>query len=143
MKFPRNARIFRGQLDAAPFAAVFFLLVMFLMLASLVYTPGVSLRLPVGDNLPGTDRLTVAVAVDANGRFYFENQLIDEPGLRERLKAEVAAAREPVTLLVQADKAVSYDTLIRLTLVARDARISEAWLATLPRPFGPPAEGSR
>ena len=26
MKFPRNARIFRGQLDAAPFAAVFFLL---------------------------------------------------------------------------------------------------------------------
>ena len=26
MKFPRNARIFRGQLDAAPFAAVLFLL---------------------------------------------------------------------------------------------------------------------
>ena len=40
MKFPRNARIFRGQLDAAPFAAVFFLLVIFMMLGSLVYTPG-------------------------------------------------------------------------------------------------------
>jgi hypothetical protein len=40
MKFPRNARIFRGQLDAAPFAAVLFLLVIFLMLGSLVYTTG-------------------------------------------------------------------------------------------------------
>ena len=44
MKFPRNARIFRGQLDAAPFAAVFFLLVIFMMLGSLVYTPGARLR---------------------------------------------------------------------------------------------------
>jgi len=40
MKFPRNARIFRGQLDAAPFAIVFFLLVLFLMLASLVSLDG-------------------------------------------------------------------------------------------------------
>lgn len=40
MRFARNARIFRGQLDAAPFAAVFFLLVIFMMLGSLVYTPG-------------------------------------------------------------------------------------------------------
>jgi len=36
MKFPRNARIFRGQLDAAPFAAVFFLLVLLLMLGTRV-----------------------------------------------------------------------------------------------------------
>jgi biopolymer transport protein ExbD len=73
MKFPRNARIFRGQLDAAPFATVFFLLVIFLMLGSLVYTPGVRLNLPTGENLPGTDRPSVAVAMDANGRLYYEN----------------------------------------------------------------------
>ena len=56
MKFPRNARIFRGQLDAAPFAALFFLLVIFLMVSSLIYTPGVRLELPVADNSAGTDR---------------------------------------------------------------------------------------
>ena len=36
MKFRRNARVSRTQLDAAPFAAVFFLLVIFLMLGSLM-----------------------------------------------------------------------------------------------------------
>ena len=45
MKFPRNARITRGLQDAAPYASVFFLLVLFVMLGSLVYTPGVQVPL--------------------------------------------------------------------------------------------------
>ena len=55
MKFARNARLLRSQLDVAPFAAVFFLLVIFMMLGSLVYTPGarLELQLPQGKNLPG------------------------------------------------------------------------------------------
>lgn len=133
MKFPRNARIFRGQLDAAPFAAVLFLLVIFLMLGSLVYTPGVALHLPLADNLPGTDKPSISVAIDANGRLYFENQWIEEGPLRERLKAAASHSAEPPTLVIQADKAVNYELLVKLTLVARDAGIREAWLATLPR----------
>jgi biopolymer transport protein ExbD len=135
MKFPRNARIFRGQLDAAPFAIVFFLLVIFLMLASLVYTPGVRLQLPVADELPGTDKPTVEVAMDASGRLYFENQPIEEPELRERLRQAVKRSGQPLVLIVQADKAVTNEMLVRLTLLARQAGIAEAWLATLPRPI--------
>ena len=48
MKFPRNARLLRSPFDVAPFVAVFFLLVIFLMLAALLPTPGLPLRLPVG-----------------------------------------------------------------------------------------------
>jgi len=133
LKFPRNARIFRGQLDAAPFAAVLFLLVIFLMLGSLVYTPGVPLQLPVANDLPGTDKPTIAVAIDGNGRLFFENQGIEENQLRGRLRQAVKQTPE-LNLLVEADKSVTYDMLIRLTLLARDAGISQAWLATLPRP---------
>jgi biopolymer transport protein ExbD len=137
VKFPRNARIFRGRLDAAPFATVFFLLLLFVMLSSLVYTPGirVPLDLPTADDLPGTDKLSVAVAIDAAGRLYFENQMVDEPDLRARLRRAVGNAREPLTLIVQADKAVRYDRLIRLRLLAREAGIQELWLETRPRPF--------
>ncbi len=80
VKLPRNARIFRGRLDAAPFATVLFLLLLFMMLLSLVYTPGirVPLDLPTAADLPGTDKLTLAVAIDANGQIYFENQPIEE-----------------------------------------------------------------
>jgi biopolymer transport protein ExbD len=137
MKFPRNARIFRGQLDAAPFAAVFFLLVIFLLLGSLVYTPGVRLELPVADNLPGTDKPTVAVAIDANGRWYFENEAVEEGGLRGRLSELVSASAEPPTLIVQADKAVTTEMLVRLSMLARGVGITNGVLATLPRPLSP------
>ena len=63
MRLPRNHKIFRGQLDVAPFAAVFFLLVIFLVFHSgLVLTPGVSLNLPKADGLPGLTNQAVVVA---------------------------------------------------------------------------------
>jgi biopolymer transport protein ExbD len=135
MKFPRNARIFRGQLDAAPFAVVFFLLVLLLMLSTRLYTPGVFLTLPQAQDLPGTDKPTPAVAIDAGGRLYFENQAIGENMLARRLKKAATDSPEPLTLIVQADRAVTTDMLIRLTLLARSAGVTNFLLATLPRPL--------
>ncbi len=48
MRFARHARIYRGPLDAAPLAGVAFLLILFLLLTSLVYTPGALVRLADG-----------------------------------------------------------------------------------------------
>jgi biopolymer transport protein ExbD len=140
MKFPRNARIFRGQLDAAPFATVFFLLVIFMMLGSLVYTPGVHLNLPPADELPGALGATVTVAIDPYGRYYFGNTNIDEKPLRNQLRLAQQASPEPLTLVIQADSAVTYEMLMHLTLLGRDAGITNGHLATLPRPLpGSPA----
>ena len=139
MKFPRNARLLRSPFDMAPFAAVLFLLVIFLMLGALVPVSGLPLRLPVADNLPGTDKPTVTVAVDASGRFYFANQIVTKEKLKSALKTAVQNSREPLTLVIQADKAVTYDQFIHLTLLARDAGIQNALLATLPRAVTAPA----
>ena len=139
MKFPRNAKVFHGQLDPAPFAGVFFLLVLFVILGALVYTPGVQINLPVTADLPGTDSPLVAVAVDADGHLYYENQIISEGLLRLRLAKAVKRSAAPLTLLVQADKNVNYDTLIKLSLLARDAGMKQALLATLPQSTPAPA----
>jgi biopolymer transport protein ExbD len=139
MKFPRNARIFRGHLDAAPFATVFFLLVIFLMLGSLVYTPGVHLNLPMADDLPGTDKPTVTVAVDANGRYYFENETIEEKPLRNRLRLATQASPEPLTLVIQADRAATHEMVVHLALLGREAGITNGILAALPRPLASPS----
>ena len=134
MKFPRNARIFRGQLDAAPFAAVLFLLVIFLMLGSLIYTPGVRLELPAADDLPGTDRRSVSVAVDSGGRYYYANQLVQEKQLTNLLSQAVIASPDPLTLVVRADRAATTEMLVHLSMLARSAGITNGLLATLPRP---------
>jgi len=141
MKFPRKAKIFKGQLDAAPFAGVFFLLVLFLLLAALIYTPGVRIELPEAAGLPGTDHPTLSVALDANGQLFFDNQIIEPDGLKTRLQAAVEKSSEPLMLVVRADKSVKYETLVGLTLLAREAGVQEALLATLPRPFEPAAAG--
>jgi len=137
MKLPRNARILRGQLDAAPYASVFFLLLNFIVMASLVYTPGVQvpLNLPVADGLPGTDRPTVAVAVESNGQLYFQNQRVTETEFTNRLSQFARKSSEMPTLVVQADKDVRLETSIRLRMLARAVGVQQMVEATLPRPF--------
>lgn len=140
MKFPRNARLLRSTLDVAPFAVVFFLLIIFLTLAALLPTPGLSLRLPVASDLPGTDQPTVAVAIDANGRLFFANQIVTENEFKSHLSAAMKDSHGPLTLIVQADQAVTYGQLVHLTMLARDAGIHDVLLATLPRVVNEPGQ---
>ena len=133
MKFPRNVRIFSSHLDAAPIASVFFVLVLFVLLGTLVYTPGVRMpiELPRVSGLVGTNGPAIAVAVDAAGQYYFENQLIPENELRQRLVGLARNSPERITLVVLADKAVNVETLLRLETLASQAGM-EPFLAAQP-----------
>jgi biopolymer transport protein ExbD len=135
MKFPRSEKISRSPFELAPFAAVFFLLVIFVMLFNLLPTPGVPMQLqpPSANDLPGIDRPSVAVAMDASGRYFFKNQIVTESQLQSGLSNAVKNSRAPLTLVIQADKSVTYDQLIHLTLLARSNGIQNALLATLPQ----------
>jgi len=144
MKFPRNARIFRGQLDAAPLASVFFLLVMFVLLSSLIYTPGVRIELPgakrssAAGHLAGVSGPVVSVAVDKAGRYYYENQVVQANELSTRLRRATKRAPGPLTLIVRADKETTTEMLDQLALLADAAGIQDLLLATLPRVFDQP-----
>lgn len=138
MRYPRHARIFRGHLDAAPFVGVLFLVAIFLLLnSSFVFLPGVAIRLPEGPELPGVAGPTLTVAVDTNGRLYFRNQVTSEADLENRLRVAARETRETPVLVLVADKAVAYDTIVRLTRLARVAGLKQALLTTSPAP--PPA----
>jgi biopolymer transport protein ExbD len=147
MRLPRNHKIFRGQLDAAPFAAVFFLLCVFLVFNSgLVFTPGVPMKLPVAGELPGLTNQAVVVAVAANGILFYENQVTPENELKVRLRS-AAKNGGPLTLVLQADVDVRYEKLVELCLMARDAGIQNTWFATRPElkpvPLQDPSDGPR
>ena len=132
MRLPRNHKIFRGQLDAAPFAGVFFLLCIFLVFNSgLVFTPGVPMKLPVAGELAGLTNQAVVVAVAANGTCFYENQVTPENELKVRLRSAASNGR-PLTLVLQADADVRYEKLVELCLLARDAGIQNTWFATRP-----------
>jgi biopolymer transport protein ExbD len=133
MRFPHNTKIFRGQLDAAPFVGVFFLIILFLLLVSgMVFIPGVPIELPEGVSLPGVEGPTAVVAVDSDGRFYFENQLCDEARLKQRLQAAMDRSSQPLTLVVQADQNTKSGVLLQLGLLARSVGIRKMWQAARP-----------
>jgi biopolymer transport protein ExbD len=138
MKFPRNARILRSHFDVAPFAAMFFLLLIFLMLGALLPTAGIPLQAtqlqpPAAASLPGTDQPTVAMAVDGAGNLYFGNQIVSERVLRNGLIVAKRTARVPITLIIHADQSVTYGNLTHLSLLARNCGITNLLLATLPQ----------
>jgi biopolymer transport protein ExbD len=139
MKFPRTAKMLGGQSDAAPYATVFFLLVIFLLISALLPTPGINLslvNLPAADDLSGTGRPGVAVAIDCSNRLYYANQMVSVAQLKSDLKNAVGQADAPIDLIIQADKTVSYEQVLQLSLLARDAGITNALLATLPHNGG-------
>lgn len=141
MKFRRNVHLYRGSLDAAPLATVLFLLVIFLALASRIYTPGVHIELPSASNLSGTDKPAVTVAMDANGRMFYQNQPIEPGELKLRLAAAVTNSSEPLVLIIKADQAVTEENMEILRTLAGEAGIREAWAARLPRAIDAPARG--
>ena len=135
MKLPRSAKILRSHFDVAPFAAVFFAILIFVLLGSLMPVPGlrVSLQPPTADGLPGVAGPTVSMAVDSQGRLYFKNQIVTEAVLSNGLWTAVQTAPTTPALVIHADKRVTYEQLAHLALLARDAGITNSLLATLPR----------
>lgn len=115
MRFPRNARIFRGQLDATPVAGMFFLLVIFLLLASLVYTPGVPVDLTAFDAGARID-----LTVRTNGQVMHRSEEIAADTLREWLKAEQKRRGGPATVAVHADQNAPRGVVRQIRDVARD-----------------------
>jgi biopolymer transport protein ExbD len=133
VRFPRNKQIFRGQLDVAAFASVLFILLIFVLLHSqLIFTPGVPIRLPEAEDLPGVIGDTRIVSVDASGHYYFDNQLTYEKVLRQRLSEEVTASREPLTLVIQADERGNSSRIMQLIVLAHEAGMTNYIWATRP-----------
>ena len=82
MRFARQATIFRGPLDPAAVVGVLFLLVIFMMLGSLLYTPGVLIRF---DSSATPDAQTITIT--RNGSILFAGKTNTVADL-EQMRAE-------------------------------------------------------
>ena len=142
MKFPRNAKIFRGQLDVAPFASVFFLLAIFMVFSSLlVSSPGVKIKLPelAGDQFAKASLPKLDVAVDSEGRIHFESLVVTHSELKDRLGSAVNRFPNNVpSLVLQTDTDADLETLLQICQIAADVGITQTIWAGRPKPFEQP-----
>jgi biopolymer transport protein ExbD len=98
MRFARQSTIFRGPLDPAPVVGVLFLLVIFMLLASQLYTPGVLVKF---DSTAAPDTNTITVT--SSGEIIFAGKTNQATEL-EQLRAgdlKNAPGNQPFRLRVE------------------------------------------
>jgi biopolymer transport protein ExbD len=136
MRFQRTTRLFRGQLDLAPFLCVLFPVALAALLHShLVLPRGNRIILPTSGAGPAVapGEPTLILAIDKHQRLYFENQVTTPESLEQTLNRR--ARNNPASvLLVEADGAVSHGFLVGISELARRSGMREIVLSTLPAP---------
>jgi biopolymer transport protein ExbD len=107
------------------------LLVIFIITAPLLAS-AIKLDLPDVKAAPAAARPdTVRIAIDAEGRYYWNDQLIEDAALPQRL-AEAARAQPQPELHLRADRDTRYDRLARLMAAAQDAGLTRIGFVTDP-----------
>ena len=136
MRFQRTTRLFRGQLDLAPFLCVVFPVALAALLQShLVLPRGNRIALPASSAGPAVapGEPTLILAIDKHQRLYFENQVTTLGALEQTLSRRTRNNPSKV-LLVEADSAVSYGFLMGVSEMARRSGMREIVLSTLATP---------
>jgi biopolymer transport protein ExbD len=130
----------RGQSPSAPMAEInvtplvdvmLVLLVIFIITAPLLAS-AIKLDLPDVKAAPAAGRAdAIKLAIDADGRFYWNDQRLEDAELAPKL-AEAARAQPQPELHLRADKATRYERLAQLMAAAQDAGLTRIGFVTEP-----------
>ena len=125
MRYPRTAKVFHGQIDAAPIAGVFFLLVLFLLLhSSLVFTPGIKIDLNQNDEVLSKVSGERRVKIDSKGSFLYNGKSLKESAFYQALHDDREKPVPPATLIVENDPLAKPELFARLKTSATEMGIA-------------------
>jgi biopolymer transport protein ExbD len=123
MRYSRNIKIFRGGVDAAPFASLFFLLVLFVMLFySHTFFPGVPIKLV--DEEPPPEMQSRTVKVHASGNIQFLGTSYDLSGLKNELQSRSQKGTLPRRLLIETEPTANPRTVTQVENLLKGAGIA-------------------
>lgn len=119
MKLPRNTRIFRGQLDVAPVACVFFMTALLLFLHSqIVFVPGVRLDLH-----PNTSTNRPSLFIDSQDIFHYAGSSMSRQSFLKKIRSDAEKSQAPNTILLQTDHGASTNALNDVRALAAELSI--------------------
>lgn len=122
-----------SEINMTPFVDVMLVLLIIFIVTVPVMTHSVEMNLPNAASQAQTEKPDVLrLAIDANGRYSLDKQLLNEKALEERLI--FAAQKNPLTPLhIYGDKAVPYAFVASAMAMANRAGISKVGFVTDPQ----------
>lgn len=122
MRYPRNVKIFRGGVDAAPFAGLFFATVLFLILLySHVFFPGVPVALAASEDRALLVDRTVSVLRDGTVRFLGTAYAVEE--LRTEIARRVQEGELPKRVVLESEDGVKDQDFAAVENLLKEAAI--------------------
>ena len=124
MQFKRGRELKRTRVEIIPMIDTVFFLLVFFMLSSLSLTHlnGLRVDLPTGKNAPSQPRASLTLSVQKSGTMSLNNRVVTLQNLSQNLKRIPNVKSQ--TLTINADKNVSYGTVMRAIDTARQVGIS-------------------
>ncbi len=128
--FDTTHRAPRAMLIIAPWINVLLLFILVLIQQSAsTLRPGVRLDLPAASFVDGIRPDALVLTVPQEGMFFFQDERLSFDGVALALERAVRSNRD-AALIIEADKRISYDTMIRIYGMARNAGVREIVLAS-------------
>ncbi|OQX29440.1 MAG: hypothetical protein B0D92_03730 [Spirochaeta sp. LUC14_002_19_P3] len=125
----------RTALDITPLIDVVFQLVVFFMISSVFKTaPGIELNLPDSSTSEAVELTEVRITVTGPEELYLNRELIALNSLGETLRTWRSEGRlgGDTSIVVEGDRAVSYETLVKVLDEVRKGGLSAVSLITAP-----------
>lgn len=122
-----------AEINVTPFVDVMLVLLVVFMITAPMITQGVSINLPEVDNEPMTEQKEpIQISIKAGGDIYIQAQKVKQSDLPERLKAIRGARKDAAAILLNADKAVDYGTVMSVMSELQTAGLVDVGLVTAP-----------
>lgn len=137
MKLPRHLKYLAGPVDPVSFFAVFAVLVVIIALQNTIFPlrglPIESAPLNLA-RLPAVEGNWLAIGIDQDGRIYLDNQIINYTNLYFALSEKLKQNQNKLSVLIIADRRVSYEYIIKVFQIALEAGISNVYLTSRTSP---------
>jgi len=121
MKLRSRYRNHQAEVGTGSLNDILFILLLFFLIVSTLANPNViKLSLP---SAKGKDesKQTVVVSIDANSVFYIDTHPVHYDNLYNSLLPLVAQQEDP-TIVINADKSVSWENVVKVMSVAKDLK---------------------
>lgn len=119
-----------SEINMTPLVDVMLVLLIIFMLTVPVLTHSVNVDLPrAGSTAAEIAPETVTIAVDAEGRVFWNEELLDGRALKARLAAAAAATPQP-QIYIHGDRRADYEHVVRVMAGAQQAGLTQLGFVT-------------
>jgi len=127
-----------ADINVTPMVDVMLVLLVIFIITAPLFTHAVKLDLPRAQSAPAPERPeAVSLSIDAQGRIYWNDAVIDRAELDARIAA--AATRQPAPELhLRADRDTRYEVIAQVMAAAQAGGLSKIGFVTEPKPATPP-----